>query len=525
MHLASGWRSLHLGDFDEAARVLGDTDAMRRRGGIRNHFVAPALTSHLEALRLSRDARSPWSGTQRRRDARAARHRLLRALCTAVVFGSERPPVLREWAMRSFAAGRTRRARWQLRAALRSACRDGAEGEQAACCHLAEVALGPAAAGWAPMAGLPSSAQVCRRLRLRVDRGVVESMSQRVIASVAESSRHQAVLTAARRIVTSEDVGRILSEVRDAAAATTTAVAVRIGPAGESHTEPTVGDGVAEAAAVSTETVVKPITVTGSAPLEVVAEFPFGEAAKHEQTVEVLATLAGAVLERLALRRESTERIVEVQEAERGRIARDLHDELGHLFAGIMDGAGALTRSGDDAQLRQVAAVRELAREGIRAVRTMAWTLRPEGLEDLGIVGSVEQLVEDCARMFRIRIDLTTRGLDERPALPDAVQTAVFRIIQEALTNVGRHARASEASVLLVASGERLRAVVEDNGVGFASSSGTGTEQPVRGSLGLSGMRERARLVGGRIEIESQPGTGTTVMVEVPVDDGWCSGV
>jgi two-component system sensor kinase len=525
MHLASGWRSLHLGDFDAAARVLGESDQRRRRGGIRNHFVAPVLTSHLHALRLSRDARSPWSGRDRRRDGRAVRRRLWRALCTAVVFGSERPSVLREWAMSSAAAGRTRRARWQLRASLLSARRSGAEGEQAASCHVAEVALGAAAATWAPLAGLPPSAEVCRRLRLRVDRGVVEALSQRVMPTVAESSRHEAVLTAARRIVTSEDVGQILSEVRDATAATTTAVDVRIGPAGDSRTAPGGSSGGWSAStSVSTETVVKPITVTGSAPLEVVAEYPFGEAAKHEQTVEVLATLAGAVLERLALRRESTERIVEVQEAERGRIARDLHDELGHLFAGIMDGAGALARTGDEAQQRQAAAVRELAREGIRAVRTMAWTLRPEGLEDLGVVGCVEQLVEDCARMFRIRIDLTTRGLEEplEEPLPDAVQTAVFRIIQEALTNVGRHAQASEASVLLVASGDRLRAVVEDNGTGFETPAG---DAPARTSLGLSGMRERARLVGGRIEIESQPGAGTTVMVEVPVNHGWRGGV
>jgi two-component system sensor kinase len=363
---------------------------------------------------------------------------------------------------------------------------------------------------------------VCRRLRLTVDRGVVEALSQRVMPTVAESSRHREVLTAARRIVTSEDVGQILSEVRAATAAITTAVDVRIGPAGDPST---FRGGGSASASISTETVVNPITVTGSIPLEVVAEYPFGEAATHEQTVEVLATLAGAALERLALRRESTERIVEVQEAERGRIARDLHDELGQIFTGIMEGAGALARGGaeltaEDRQ-RQVAALRELAREGIRTTRTMAWTLRPEGLEDLGIVGCVEQLVEDCARMFAIRIDLTTRGLAEplEKPLPGAVQTAVFRIIQEALTNVGRHSGAREASVLLVAADDRLRAVVEDNGVGFEPPPDGGT------SLGLSGMYERARLVGGRIAIESGLGTGTTVMAEVPVNDGWRGGV
>ncbi len=515
MQLAGGWKSLHLGDLDAAALVFRETDRQRRRHGIRNHFVAPIPTSHLHALRLTCDARSTWSGREHRRGVRAVRRQVRRSLLTAVVFGSERPAVLREWAIVSFTAGRMRRGRWQLRAALRSARRSDAEGELAACCHVAEVALGAAAATWAPLQGLPPSAQVCRRLRLRVDRGLVEALSQPVIPTVAESSRHAAVLHAARRIVTSEDVGQILSEVRDATAAITTAADVRIGPAGESVST-----------SIGTETVVSPITVTGSTPLEVVADYPFGEAAKHEQTVEVLATLAGAALERLALRRESTERIVEVQEAERGRIARDLHDELGQLFTGIIEGAGALGRAHPDltvkALQRQVEALRELAREGIRTTRTMAWSLRPEGLEDLGIVGCVEQLVEDCTRMFGIRIDLSTRGFTdalEKP-LPDAVQTAVFRIAQEALTNVGRHSGAAEASVLLVASDDRLRAVVEDTGVGF--------DPPADGdrrSLGMSGMHERARLVGGRVTIESEPGTGTTVMVEVPVNHGWRGGV
>jgi two-component system sensor kinase len=523
LQLAEGWKSLHLGDLDAAAGVFRETDRARSRGGIRNHFVAPIPTSYLHALRLECDARSAWSGREHRRRVRVVRRQLRRALLTAVFFGAERPAVLREWAIVSFTAGRNRRGRWQLRAALRSARRSGAEGELAACAHVAEVALGAAAVGWAPLQGMAPSAQVCQRLRLRVDRGVVEALSQRVLATVAESSRHQAVLTAARRIVTAEDVGQILSEVREATATITPAIDVRIGPAGDPST---FRGGASAGESISTETVVHPITVTGSTPLEVVAEYPFGEAAAHEQTVEVFATLAGAALERLALRRESTERIVEVQEAERGRIARDLHDELGQIFTGIIEGAGALARARPDLTAEdrqaQLAALRELAREGIRTTRTMAWTLRPEGLADLGIVGCVEQLVEDCARMFGIRVELTTRGFAEAPAepLPDAVQTAVFRIIQEALTNVGRHSGATEAGVLLVAADDRLRAVVEDNGIGFQPpADGAGT------TLGLSGMHERARLVGGRIAIEPGQGTGTTVMAEVPVNHGWRGGV
>lgn len=504
---AAGWKLLHMGELDAAERMFQEADRCRRPGVIRNHFLAPMLTSRLHAQRLWCDTRPAWSALERRRGTRAVYRRLFRALGTASVFAGERPAVLRELAMVSFGQGRSGFGRLALRAAVHSARRAEAHAELAACCQVAEVALGPSASRWAPLRGLPPAADVCRRLRLRVDRGVVETLSLRVLATVADKSRHQAVLTAARRLVTSEEVGSILAEVREAASATTTAVAVDVVPLA-SLAELALSPGV------DTERVVRPITPSGPTPLAVVADFPFGEAVQHEQTVDVLATLAGAVLERQALRRESAERMVEVQEAERGRIARDLHDELGHLFAGILEGTSAMGK----AVPGSADGVRELAKEGIRAVRMLAWTLRPDGLDDLGLVGCVEQLVEDCERMFGVPVDLTTGGSVD--ALPDAVQTAVFRIVQEALTNVGKHAGASEASVLLVGSGGRLRAVVEDNGAGF---------EPVppgqHRTLGLSGMRERARLVGGRVEIESRRGVGTTVMVEVPINDDWCGGV
>lgn len=120
--------------------------------------------------------------------------------------------------------------------------------------------------------------------------------------------------------------------------------------------------------------------------------------------------------------------------------------------------------------------------------------------------------------MFGIPIDVTSRTMTD--ALPDTVNTAVYRIVQEALTNVGKHSGATEASVLLVISDGRLRAIVEDDGVGM--------EMPAAGersTLGLSCMLERARLLGGRVEIDSSPGVGTTVMVEVPVNDDWRSGL
>jgi two-component system sensor kinase len=393
---------------------------------------------------------------------------------------------------------------------VRSARRAGARAELAACCHVARVALGPSAQHWGPLRGLPDPDDVCRQLRVRVDRGIVEAMSLRVMPIVADSSRHQALLHAARRIVTSDDAAQILAEVRAATMATTSAVAVDVAPI-DSLAEP------AEAGGVDTERVIRPIIASGSTPFALVADYPFGEAAQHEQSVDVLATLTGAVLERQALRREAAERIVAVQEAERGRIARDLHDELGHVFAGILERSSALPRPGDGSG--PVDAVRELAKEGIRAVRTLAWSLRPDGLDDLGLEGSVEQLVEDCERMFGIPIDFTCRSSAD-VILPETVKTAVFRIVQEALTNVGKHSGASAASVLLVISEGRLRMIVEDDGSGIGAQ-----PRGKRPTLGLSCIRERAHLLGGRVQIESHPGVGTTVMVEVPVNDDWCGGM
>ena len=164
----------------------------------------------------------------------------------------------------------------------------------------------------------------------------------------------------------------------------------------------------------------------------------------------------------------------------------------------------------DSPTAHQVAAdIKDLVREGIQVARSVAWSLRPSGLDDLGLFGCVEQYVEDCRQIYPIRIELTTTR--QPPTVTSSVATAVFRIVQEALTNVGRHSGASEASVMVIASGSALRAVIEDNGKGFDPE-----VAGQRRSLGLIGMRDRARLVGGRLTVESRPGHGTTIMAEVP---------
>ena len=175
-----------------------------------------------------------------------------------------------------------------------------------------------------------------------------------------------------------------------------------------------------------------------------------------------------------------------------------------------MGGLSTLHESSDPMARETATEVREILRHGIMVARSVAWSLRPSGLDDLGLVGCIEQYVEDFRNTFPIRVDLTNTG--QMPPLSPAVATAVFRIVQESLTNIARHSDAHEASVMLIGSTESVRAVVEDNGIGFdVKLAGQ------RKSLGLSGARERARMVGGRLFIESTLNEGTTIMAEVPI--------
>jgi two-component system sensor kinase len=514
LRTALGWKLLTDGDLDGAVDQLAAADCCRRQAGLRNHFLAPTATTLAQALRLRRDCEWPRGRSGRIRQS--VRRSLRRAWFSSLWYPAERTSVLRERATWRFENGPRRYANRLLARARNEALRWSADGELAACQWLAEQA-GIESCGARSATGSAAEPntegshfdEMCGRLRLRVNDGLVQARSLPVARSVADAARHRAVLEAARRIVAAEGIDQILDELRVAVLTTT--------PAVEAVVSASVADSMSgapprEAAGdrSRTESVIRSVAGGRTGRLAVRAELPLGEAAGHEQSIDVLATLAGAVLERQSLREESARRITAVQEAERGRIARDLHDELGHLFVAVLEGLTVLDRVDSHPGNDHVRGLRELARHGMRTVRSVAWTLRPEGLDDLGVVACVEQLVDDCARRFGLEIDLTAQ-VDR--SIPPAVETAVFRVVQEALTNIGRHSSATEASVLLVAGHRRLRVVVEDDGVGFDP------DAPRSGSLGLAGMRERAALVGGRLEVQARPGAGVLVMVEVPLDD------
>lgn len=508
LHSARAARLFHAEQYAQALDAALLADELLRASRIRNHFLAPILTSHLQILRLSLPAGASGWTQDRRHQAKLSVRILRRSRRSALIFSGERPAVCREWAMMAFAAGHRRFGEVILWAAARSARRTSAQGELAACALVATLA------GVTPRRGLlaaPSVIQTCRDQGVCVDRGIVESVPTHDAAAVGSSSpRHQALLDAVSSLLASDEVDEVLEKLRDAVFATTTARRVVIARSA-AELAPGKQRAAAEAAEMRvTDRLVMPVLRAREGDVSVVAAFPLGEGERHAPTLEVLAAVASGVMERDVLRRESMERMVAVQEAERARIARDLHDEFSHLFAGAMGGLTTLQASSDLAVRQTASEVSEIVRQGIRVARSVAWSLRPSGLDDLGLVGCIEQYVEDFRNTFSIRVELTATG--RAPTLSPAVATAVFRIVQEALTNIARHSGASDASVMLVSSANSVRAVVEDNGTGFDVEFAR-----ERKSLGLIGARERAKLVGGRLSVESSAGNGTTIMAEVPV--------
>src|SRR5436190_1053573 len=226
------------------------------------------------------------------------------------------------------------------------------------------------------------------------------------------------------------------------------------------------------------------------------------------ETFAARAALAVDLSERIA--RDSLRRVVEAQELERRRLARELHDETGQAFTSILLGLKALEERMEDPGARAaVEELRGLVVSTLQDVRRLAVELRPSALDDFGLVAALERLTESFAQQTGIAVDFQTALADER--LPAEVETALYRIVQESLTNVVKHARARRVSILLARKNGAVKAVVEDDGRGFDPAEET------EDGFGLVGMRERLALLGGRLEVESGRDAGTTIAAEVPV--------
>ena len=224
------------------------------------------------------------------------------------------------------------------------------------------------------------------------------------------------------------------------------------------------------------------------------------------------ADQAALAIENARLRARIEETAVE---AERTRLARDLHDSVTQsLFAASLK-AEALADMLDDRQkaLTAVEELRRLARGSLAGMRTMLLEMRGDALQQTPLPELLRHLVEASGSRIGADVRLAVQG--RRPQLPPDVQTALYRIAQEALNNVARHAKASEAWVDLSLGDDGVRLEIGDDGRGFVS----GVES-AGGHFGLPNMRERAQAIGGRFDITTAPGRGTVVTVEWPLEEG-----
>lgn len=202
------------------------------------------------------------------------------------------------------------------------------------------------------------------------------------------------------------------------------------------------------------------------------------------------------------------------QESERRHIALELHDEIGQSLTGIKLSIGLLAKALPEEMNKGIAEAKELAGKLIERVRSITLDLRPPMLDDFGLLHSLLWHFERCTSQTNVRVLFTHSGLEGRFS-PD-VEIAAFRVVQEALTNAVRHASVDEVNILIAAKGNTLNITVEDKGTGFDLKGRTAE----RTTAGLSGMRERLRLVGGQLMINTLPGVGTRVIAEIPIGEG-----
>jgi two-component system, NarL family, sensor histidine kinase UhpB len=226
--------------------------------------------------------------------------------------------------------------------------------------------------------------------------------------------------------------------------------------------------------------------------------------------VAALAEALNSMLDRLEdERRESGRRALAAQESERARIARELHDEVGQSLTAV---ALRAERAADqpDAQTRALVEIAETVLRSLQDVQRIGRELRPEALDDLGLINALIAMCSRVARQSGIRLE---RNLDAQlPPLTDEVELVIYRVAQEALTNAVRHSGGTEVSISLRPSDDRVTLTVTDDGRGLPASRREG---------GLVGMRERAMLIGAEFRVSSRPGRGTEVRLDIPLDGRW----
>jgi len=205
-------------------------------------------------------------------------------------------------------------------------------------------------------------------------------------------------------------------------------------------------------------------------------------------------------------RRRSGQLVMRAQEDERRRLARDLHDEVNQALTAILLRLEALSQDAPGGRVTEVAELKRLVNQAMEELLNLAHQLRPSALDDHGLGSAIGAQVQRFAAQGGVEAHLQTDG--DPGELGEAAQTAIYRTVQEALQNIGRHAAATAVEVELEVDGSRAELRVRDNGNGFDPTAGSNR-------LGLKGMAERARLVGGELDVRSAPGGGTTLTLRL----------
>lgn len=532
------------GRLSEAIEAVEDAVSLTRQSRAMNMYLVSALPL-LATLYREAVEQGSQLGRTRQQNLRRARRASRRAVRYAVIYRNERAHALREAAMIAALGGRRRTARGLFRASVAAAEKSGARGE------LAETLRQRSAVGF-EMGWAEAPDDLSRSNAIRHELIPAAALEPHAV-TLGLAQRFEALLAAGGPLVSAGSLDEIAQAVEEAvrvllrpehyAVIGLGGRALNVTQVGAPDWD--VGQALVRRASESRRAVVLseiPPDQDASEALQLAeprsalcAPILVGEevlgylVASHSRMAGVfgdeemrlaqfIAHLAGAALEREHLRETSRARVVAAQEAERARVARDLHDEIGQGITSVLLGMHRVhtalsTEEIDRRQLlRQTEETQEITTEVLARVQRLAFELRPTVLDDLGLIAALHRLVDDVATRHDLTVDFALGHLAETDRLPPDLETTVYRIAQESLTNVARHAGVSTCSVVLARVHDRVRLVITDGGVGFDVAT------TAQGSLGLTGMAERAALVSGIVRITSAPGAGTVVVMEAPLD-------
>ncbi|WP_019156621.1 histidine kinase [Robertmurraya massiliosenegalensis] len=208
------------------------------------------------------------------------------------------------------------------------------------------------------------------------------------------------------------------------------------------------------------------------------------------------------------------EKVISVQEDERKRIARELHDETSHSLSSMLVELKLLEEGDEVIKKKSINYLRKLVRNTIEELHQMAWQLRPSILDKFGLKVAIERYVQEFQRTNKIETELIMNGTTK--SFSPEIETTIYRLIQESLTNITKYAQASSVSAIVLSTNQQISVMIEDDGVGFDTSTVLNSD-PSKEHLGLLGMLERISLFNGTLEIESEPGEGTTILAKIPI--------